>query len=165
MCCLVCLLQQVPPQAQVSHPELVPSAQPVQPTLFSSPLQNGADPGTAIAAAHLDNSNPCQLALQAQGHSQVQSQIPVLQSSESQRASAGSASSSLTQQKHLSALTGAASLGPTEANTEVWACVSLPQVLVPTMYFLLIPHCFERYQNAHMQYYCTLSQVTTRNII
>ncbi|XP_040008841.1 serine/threonine-protein kinase WNK2 isoform X2 [Xiphias gladius] len=112
------LIQKVPQQAQVSHPELVPSAQPVQPVLFSSPVQNGADPGTTTTAAHLDNSNPCQLALQTQAHSQVQSQIPLLQSSDSKRASAGSASSSLTQQKHISTLTGAAGLGPTETNTE-----------------------------------------------
>uniref|UniRef100_A0A4W6ENT1 non-specific serine/threonine protein kinase n=1 Tax=Lates calcarifer TaxID=8187 RepID=A0A4W6ENT1_LATCA len=96
------LIQQVPPQAQVSHPDLVPSAQPVQPALFSPPVQNGADPGAAVAAAQLDNSNSCQLALQAQVQSQVQSQIPVLQPSDSQRASSGSASSSMTQQKHPS---------------------------------------------------------------
>uniref|UniRef100_A0A3B4T5W5 non-specific serine/threonine protein kinase n=1 Tax=Seriola dumerili TaxID=41447 RepID=A0A3B4T5W5_SERDU len=110
--------QQVPQQAQISHPELVPSAQPVQPTLFSSPMQNGPDPGTVTTAAHLDNNNQCQLALQAQAQSQLQSQIPVLQTSESQRASSGSASSSLTQQKHLTTLTGAAGPGPTETSTE-----------------------------------------------
>lgn len=115
MCYLVCLFQQVPQHAQASHPELVPSAHPVQPAVFSSPLQNGSDPA---AAAQLDNKNPCQLALQAQ--SQVQSQIPVLQPSDSQRVSSGSASSSLTQQKQLSSLTGAAGQGPTETNTEVW---------------------------------------------
>ncbi|XP_022594782.1 serine/threonine-protein kinase WNK2-like [Seriola dumerili] len=109
---------QVPQQAQISHPELVPSAQPVQPTLFSSPMQNGPDPGTVTTAAHLDNNNQCQLALQAQAQSQLQSQIPVLQTSESQRASSGSASSSLTQQKHLTTLTGAAGPGPTETSTE-----------------------------------------------
>ncbi|XP_071332740.1 serine/threonine-protein kinase WNK2 isoform X7 [Trachinotus anak] len=111
-----------PPQqvSQISHPELVPSAQPVQPALFPSPMQNGADPGTVTTAAHLDNNNPCQLALQAQAQaqSQFQSQIPVLQPSESQRASSGSASSSVTQQKHLTTLTGAAGLGPTETNME-----------------------------------------------
>lgn len=119
MCYLVCLLQQVPQQTQISHPELFPAAQPVQPTLFSSPMQNGPDPGTVTTAAHLDNSNPCQLAMQAQAQSQLQSQIPVLQPTESQRASSGSASSSLTQQKHLTSLTGAAGPGPTETNTEV----------------------------------------------
>nr|XP_033484319.1 serine/threonine-protein kinase WNK2 isoform X1 [Epinephelus lanceolatus] len=114
--------QQVPQQAQVSLPELAPSAQPVQPApltqaaVFSSPLLNGSDPGAATTAAQLDNKNVCQLAPQAQ--SQVQSQIPVLQPSDSQRVSSGAASSSLTQQKQLSSLTGAAGQGPTETNTE-----------------------------------------------
>ncbi|XP_049920769.1 serine/threonine-protein kinase WNK2 isoform X5 [Epinephelus moara] len=114
--------QQVPQQAQVSLPELAPSAQPVQPAqltqaaVFSSPLHNGSDPGAATTAAQLDNKNVCQLALQAQ--SQVQSQIPVLPPSDSQRVSSGAASSSLTQQKQLSSLTGAAGQGPTETNTE-----------------------------------------------
>ncbi|XP_035500776.2 serine/threonine-protein kinase WNK2 isoform X10 [Scophthalmus maximus] len=103
------LIQQVPQQAPVSHPE------PVQPAPFSSPLQDGANPGAATTVANLDNSNPCQLALQAQtqAQSQVQSQISVLQPSDSLRASPGSASSSLTQQKHPSTLMGAA-----ETNTE-----------------------------------------------
>ncbi|XP_031172716.1 serine/threonine-protein kinase WNK2-like isoform X6 [Sander lucioperca] len=115
------LMQQVQ-QAQISNPELVPSAQPVQPAqlthpaVFSSPLLNGSDPCTVTTAAQLDNNNPCQLALQAQ--SQVQSQIPVLQPSDFQRASSGSASSSLTQQKQLSSLTGAVGQGPTETNAE-----------------------------------------------
>ncbi|XP_062282841.1 LOW QUALITY PROTEIN: serine/threonine-protein kinase WNK2 [Scomber scombrus] len=113
--------QQVPQQAQVSHPELVPAAQPVQPAqliqpaVFSSPVQNASDLGTA-AVAQLDHKNPCQLPPQAQ--SQVQSQIPVLQPSDSQRGLSGSASSSLTQQKQLSALAGAAGQGPTETNME-----------------------------------------------
>ncbi|XP_058498117.1 serine/threonine-protein kinase WNK2-like isoform X7 [Solea solea] len=105
-----------PQQAQVSHPEHVPSAQSVQPALFSSPLQNGADPGTATSVANLDNGNPCQLAPQAQ--SQVQGQIPLLQPLDSQRVSSGSASSSLTQQKHLGSVTGPAGQGPAETNTE-----------------------------------------------
>ncbi|XP_059189854.1 serine/threonine-protein kinase WNK2-like [Centropristis striata] len=103
------LIQQVPQQAQVSHPELVPSAPPVQPAVFSSPLQNGLDPGTVPTAAQLDK-NPCQ--------SQVQSQIPVLQPSDSQRVSSGSASSSMTQQKQLSGLSGAAGQGPAETSME-----------------------------------------------
>ncbi|XP_053281354.1 serine/threonine-protein kinase WNK2 isoform X3 [Pleuronectes platessa] len=105
-----------PQQAQVSHPELVPSAQPVQPALFSSPLYNGTDPGAATTVANLDRSNPCQLALQAQ--SQVQSQIPVLQPSDSQQASSGSASSSVTQQKPLGSLTGAAETNTEDQTTE-----------------------------------------------
>ncbi|XP_068996704.1 serine/threonine-protein kinase WNK2-like isoform X7 [Embiotoca jacksoni] len=114
--------QQDPQQALVSHPELIPCAQPVQPhqlaqpAAFSLPVQNGADTGTATTVTHLDNMNLCQLPPKAQ--SQVQSQIPVLQSSDSQRASSGSASSSLTPQKPLSTLTGAAGQGPTETNIE-----------------------------------------------
>ncbi|XP_068996705.1 serine/threonine-protein kinase WNK2-like isoform X8 [Embiotoca jacksoni] len=116
------LIQQDPQQALVSHPELIPCAQPVQPhqlaqpAAFSLPVQNGADTGTATTVTHLDNMNLCQLPPKAQ--SQVQSQIPVLQSSDSQRASSGSASSSLTPQKPLSTLTGAAGQGPTETNIE-----------------------------------------------
>ncbi|KAM9350356.1 serine/threonine-protein kinase WNK2 [Symphorus nematophorus] len=112
------LIQQVPQQAQVSHPELVPSTQLTQPAIFSSTVQNGSDPAIATAVAQLDNKKPCQLPPQAQSQSQVQSQIPVLQPSDSQRASSGSASSSLTQQKQLGTLTGAAGQGPTETNME-----------------------------------------------
>ncbi|XP_036959495.1 serine/threonine-protein kinase WNK2-like isoform X7 [Acanthopagrus latus] len=101
--------QQIPQQAQVSRPEL---------EVFSSALQNGSDQGTATTAAQLDNKNPCQLPLQAQSQNQVQSQISVLQPSDSQRASSGSASSCLTQQKQLSTVTGASGQGPTETNTE-----------------------------------------------
>ncbi|KAI3357594.1 hypothetical protein L3Q82_015994 [Scortum barcoo] len=101
-------------QAQVSHHELITSAQTIKSAGFSSAAQNGSDLHTATTAAQLDSKNQCQLALQAQSH--VQSQIPVLQPSDSQRASSGSASSSMTQQKQLSTLTGAA--GPTETNTE-----------------------------------------------
>ncbi|XP_036959493.1 serine/threonine-protein kinase WNK2-like isoform X5 [Acanthopagrus latus] len=103
------LIQQIPQQAQVSRPEL---------EVFSSALQNGSDQGTATTAAQLDNKNPCQLPLQAQSQNQVQSQISVLQPSDSQRASSGSASSCLTQQKQLSTVTGASGQGPTETNTE-----------------------------------------------
>ncbi|XP_035513022.1 serine/threonine-protein kinase WNK2-like isoform X2 [Morone saxatilis] len=110
--------QQLPQQAQIIHPELVPSAQLAQPAVFSSPVHSGSDPGTATAAAQLDSKNPCQLPPQAQCQTQVQSQIPVLQPSDSQRASSASASSSLTQQKPLSTLTGAAGQGLTETSTE-----------------------------------------------
>ncbi|KAF3860646.1 hypothetical protein F7725_000901 [Dissostichus mawsoni] len=101
-------LIQVPQQAQISHPE--------HPVGFSSPLHNGSDPGTVSTAPQLDNNNPFQLAPQAQ--SRVQSQIPVLQPSDPQRVSSGSASSSLTQQKQLGSLTGAAGQGPAETNME-----------------------------------------------
>uniref|UniRef100_A0A3P8TDX7 non-specific serine/threonine protein kinase n=1 Tax=Amphiprion percula TaxID=161767 RepID=A0A3P8TDX7_AMPPE len=111
-------------QAQTSHPELVSCTQPVQPAqltqpaTFSSPVLNGTDLGTGTTASQLDNKSPCQLPPQAQPQSRVQSQIPVLQSSDSQRTSSGSASSSLTQQKPLSTHTGAAGQAPTEMNTE-----------------------------------------------
>ncbi|XP_070824703.1 serine/threonine-protein kinase WNK2 isoform X5 [Chaetodon trifascialis] len=110
--------QQISQQAQVSHPELAPSAQLPQPAIFSSPVQNGSDLSTATTAAQLDNKKPCQLPAQALSQSQVQSQIPVLQPSDSQRGSSGSASSCLTQQKQLSTLTGAAGQGPTETSKE-----------------------------------------------
>ncbi|XP_044067916.1 serine/threonine-protein kinase WNK2-like isoform X4 [Siniperca chuatsi] len=112
------LIQQVPQQAKVNHSELVPSAQLTQPAVFSSPVQNGSDLGTATTAAQLDNRNPCQLPPQAQSQSQVQSQVPVMQPSDSQRASSGSGSSTLTQQKQLTTLTGTAGQGPAETNTE-----------------------------------------------
>lgn len=105
----------------MSHPELVASAQLTKPVVFSSPVQNGSDPGKGTVT-QLDKKNPCQLPLQAQSQSQVQSQIPVLQPPNSQRASPGSANSCLTQQKQLSTLTGAAGQAPTETNTEVWTC-------------------------------------------
>uniref|UniRef100_A0A3B4FBX8 non-specific serine/threonine protein kinase n=1 Tax=Pundamilia nyererei TaxID=303518 RepID=A0A3B4FBX8_9CICH len=115
---------QAPQQSQVSHPEPVPCAQSVQPSqlkqaaVFSSHVQNGAELGTASAAAQLDSVSPCQLPPQAQPQSQVQSQIPVLQSADSQRASSGSASSCWIQQKQLSNVTGAAGQGPSEINME-----------------------------------------------
>ncbi|KAM4562948.1 serine/threonine-protein kinase WNK2 isoform 2-T2 [Odontesthes bonariensis] len=117
-------LIQVTQQTHGSYPEPVPNAQPVQPAqltqpaVFSSPVQNGADLRTATAATQLDNMKSCQLPLQAQNQSWVQSQIPVLQSSDSQRASSGSASSTLPQQKKLSNVAGAAGQGPSEVNVE-----------------------------------------------
>lgn len=136
-------MQQVPPQTQVSHPELAPTAQLTQPAVFSSPVQNGSDLGTATTAAQLDKS-PCQLPLQGPSQSQIQSQIPVLQPSDSQRTSSGSASSSVTHQKQLSSLTGAAGQGPTEANTEVWTHDSLPHFLVLPSYFLIYLPCIAK---------------------
>lgn len=101
-------------QAQVGHPELVPSAQLGRPAVFSSPLQNGSDVGPVAAAGQLDNKNPCR---------PVQSQIPVLQHSDSQKALSGSASFNLTRQKQLGGHGGAP--GPTETNAEVWPRDSL----------------------------------------
>ncbi|XP_060912975.1 serine/threonine-protein kinase WNK2 isoform X4 [Labrus mixtus] len=103
-------------QVLVPHPEHAPSAQLTQPAVFSPPVQNVSDPGTATSAVQLDIKNVHPLPLQAQN--QIQSQIPVLQHSDSQRASSGSASPSLTQQKQLSSLTGAASQVPAETNME-----------------------------------------------
>ncbi|XP_034551209.1 serine/threonine-protein kinase WNK2-like isoform X3 [Notolabrus celidotus] len=103
-------------QVLLPHPECVPSAHLTQPAVFSSTVQNGPDPGTATNASQLDSKNPCQLPPQAQN--QVQSQISVPQHSDSQRASSGSASSSLTQQKQLSTLPGTASQVPSETSTE-----------------------------------------------
>ncbi|XP_028264815.1 serine/threonine-protein kinase WNK2 [Parambassis ranga] len=100
--------QQVPQQAQVSHPELARCAQPVlpaqltQPAVFSSPVQNGTDLSATTITAQLPS--------QAQVQSQVQSQIPVVQSSDCPRASPGSASSSLNQQKLPGTVTGATEL-------------------------------------------------------
>ncbi|KAM9751070.1 serine/threonine-protein kinase WNK2 isoform 14-T14 [Menidia menidia] len=117
------LVQQVPQQVQDSHPEPVPSAQPVQPAqltqpaAFSLPVQNGPDLRTATAATQLDNMKSCQLPPHAQNQSLVQGQIPVLQSSDSQKALPGSASSTLPQQKKPSN-TGAAGQGLSEVNME-----------------------------------------------
>ncbi|XP_041654272.1 serine/threonine-protein kinase WNK2 isoform X6 [Cheilinus undulatus] len=99
-------------QVLVPHPEHVPT----HPAVFSSPVQNGSDPGTATNAALLDNKNLCQLPPQAQN--QLQSQMPVPQHSESQRALSGPASSSVTQQKQLGSLSGAASQAPADTITE-----------------------------------------------
>lgn len=105
-------------------------------------MPNGVDPGTATTAAQLDNSNTCQLPLQAQVQSQ--NQIPVLQPFDSQKASFGSASSSLTQQKQLSTLTGAPGHGPTETNTEVWTHDSLLQFVVRTIIVFFVHIAFKR---------------------
>ncbi|XP_067383743.1 serine/threonine-protein kinase WNK2-like isoform X3 [Channa argus] len=104
------------PLIQLSHPEHIPSAQPVQPAVFSPPVQDGDEPDTATPVVQLDNNNQCQLPSQAQAQSQ--SQIPVLHPCDSQRASSGSATSTLTQQKQQSTLTGAQGYGPTETITE-----------------------------------------------
>lgn len=99
----------------VSHAELAHSAPLSQPAAFSPPLLNAPD--------HLGKKNPCQLLLQAQSQSQPQSQIPVQQPSDSQRASSVSVGSSLTQQKPLGTVSGSAGQAPTEVITEVWSCI------------------------------------------
>uniref|UniRef100_A0A3Q2X6Z0 non-specific serine/threonine protein kinase n=1 Tax=Haplochromis burtoni TaxID=8153 RepID=A0A3Q2X6Z0_HAPBU len=105
-------------QQQLQPLQISASLSPSHQPQASQQSQNGAELGTASAAAQLDSVSPCQLPPQAQPQSQVQSQIPVLQSADSQRASSGSASSCWTQQKQLSNVTGAAGQGPSEINME-----------------------------------------------
>lgn len=77
--------------------------------------QNSTELHTDTMATQLDNMNSCQLPSQ----SQVQSQIPLLQSSDSQRPSPVSASSTVPPQKKLSSVAGSGSQGLTEAIKEV----------------------------------------------
>ncbi|KAM6925351.1 serine/threonine-protein kinase WNK2 isoform 2-T2 [Xenentodon cancila] len=117
-------ITQVHQQTQVSHPESVANAQPVQSAqltqsaAFSSPAQNEANQFNATLVTQLDKIKSCQLPPQAQHQSSVQSQIPVLQSSDSQRASSGSASSTFQPQKKLNTVSGAAGQGPPDSNLE-----------------------------------------------
>ncbi|KAF7210101.1 serine/threonine-protein kinase WNK2 isoform X8 [Nothobranchius furzeri] len=114
-------LIQVPQTASVSHPEPVLTAHPVQsaqlsqPAVLPPPVQNETDLHTATAATQLDNINPCQLPPQNQSQSRVHSQIPVPQSSDSQRASSKFDASSFPQ-KTLNA--GATGQGSAEINLE-----------------------------------------------
>ncbi|CAN9515404.1 unnamed protein product [Ophioblennius macclurei] len=108
---------QVPQQAQVSHPDRVSAAQSVQLTqnpVFAAPGHSGTD----TKPAQLDNIGSCQQSPPVQPQSHIQSQNSVLQSSDSQKASSGSASSSLSQQKLLGSASGAAAQGATETSTE-----------------------------------------------
>lgn len=73
-------------------------------------MQNASDKVTAASAAQSERNN--------------QSQIPVLQPSDSQRGSSGSAGSNLAQQTQTSAMTDA--VGQVETNMEVWTLLSLP---------------------------------------
>uniref|UniRef100_A0A3P9JFZ5 non-specific serine/threonine protein kinase n=1 Tax=Oryzias latipes TaxID=8090 RepID=A0A3P9JFZ5_ORYLA len=88
-----------PPTSGSSHPQ-------IQAAVLNLVTQNSMDLHTDTVAAQLDNINSCQLP--------SQSQIPLLQCSDSQRASPVSASSTAPQQKMLSGVAGAASQGPTE---------------------------------------------------
>ncbi|XP_061701402.1 serine/threonine-protein kinase WNK2 isoform X3 [Syngnathoides biaculeatus] len=92
----------VPQQIMATHPELVQIALLTQPAHFSTLDQNGSDQGAVVS---IDQS----------GKKEIQSQIPPLQLSESQRPSSASASSSLIPQQ-FAAVTGDGGL--TEANTE-----------------------------------------------
>ncbi|XP_078806585.1 serine/threonine-protein kinase WNK2 isoform X12 [Oryzias latipes] len=88
-----------PPTSGSSHPQ-------TQAAVLTLVTQNSMDLHKDTVAAQLDNMNSCQLP--------SQSQIPLLQCSDSQRASPMSASSTAPQQKMLSSVAGAASQGPTE---------------------------------------------------
>ncbi|XP_061625358.1 serine/threonine-protein kinase WNK2 isoform X4 [Phyllopteryx taeniolatus] len=93
------LTQHNPQKIMASHPDLVQTTIFTQPAHFSTPAQNGSDQGTIVTDDQSEKK-------------EIQSQIPPLHPSESQSASSGSASSSLTQQQ----FTVVTSL--TEANTE-----------------------------------------------
>ncbi|XP_056131346.1 serine/threonine-protein kinase WNK2-like [Lampris incognitus] len=115
------MIQQAQHHTQLSHPDPVHSTQLAQPAVFTPPVQSGPDAGTASVTAQLEhNQNQCQqtVPLQGQVQHQAQSQIPVLQPSDSQRASSGSASSSLTQQIQASASTGTPFQAPAETHLE-----------------------------------------------
>ncbi|XP_024148058.1 serine/threonine-protein kinase WNK2 isoform X6 [Oryzias melastigma] len=93
-----------PPTSGNSHPQL-------QAAVLAT--QNSTELHTDTMATQLD-MNSCQLPSQ----SQVQSQIPLLQSSDSQRPSPVSASSTVPPQKKLSSVAGSGSQGLTEAIKE-----------------------------------------------
>ncbi|XP_078806606.1 serine/threonine-protein kinase WNK2 isoform X29 [Oryzias latipes] len=99
-------IQVLPPQTAV-HQQVQPLQLPShQAAVLTLVTQNSMDLHKDTVAAQLDNMNSCQLP--------SQSQIPLLQCSDSQRASPMSASSTAPQQKMLSSVAGAASQGPTE---------------------------------------------------
>ncbi|KAM9855704.1 serine/threonine-protein kinase WNK2 [Aulostomus maculatus] len=105
---------QISQQAKVGHPELVQPSQFPQTAVFPSPAHNASDQGKAATASHLEKRNQSQLPPPAKN--QAQSQVSVLQPSDSQRASSGAANSSLTQQIQPSVVTG--TVGPTETISE-----------------------------------------------
>ncbi|KAM4737240.1 serine/threonine-protein kinase WNK2 isoform 8-T9 [Anableps anableps] len=96
----------------------VPQAQLIQPAVFSSPVKNEADLGTATVANQLDSTKSCQVPPQSQRQSWVQGQIPVLQSSDSQKASSRPTTGSGSQQKIPGTVTGAAGQGSSETYVE-----------------------------------------------
>uniref|UniRef100_A0A3Q2NNS7 non-specific serine/threonine protein kinase n=1 Tax=Fundulus heteroclitus TaxID=8078 RepID=A0A3Q2NNS7_FUNHE len=106
---------QVPQQTQDGpNAQQVQHAQLLQPAVFPSPLQTEADLAAATAANQLDSTQSCQVPPQ----SRVQGQIPVLQSSDSQKASSRPASGSASQQKIPGSVTGAAGQGASEIYAE-----------------------------------------------
>ncbi|XP_035995077.1 serine/threonine-protein kinase WNK2 isoform X3 [Fundulus heteroclitus] len=108
-------LIKVPQQTQDGpNTQQVQHAQLIQPAVFPSPLQTEADLAAATAANQLDSTHSCQVPPQ----SRVQGQIPVLQSSDSQKASSRPASGSASQQKIPGSVTGAAGQGASEIYAE-----------------------------------------------
>ncbi|XP_008412287.1 serine/threonine-protein kinase WNK2 isoform X1 [Poecilia reticulata] len=112
-------LIQVPQQTQDGlSTQQVQQTQLKQPAVFSSPAQNEADLGAATAASQLDSTKSCQMPPQSQPQSLGQGQIPVLQSSDSQKASSRPATGPASQQKIPATVTGAAGQGSSENYVE-----------------------------------------------
>ncbi|XP_038128449.1 serine/threonine-protein kinase WNK2-like isoform X9 [Cyprinodon tularosa] len=106
-------------QPQDGHStQQVQQSQLLQPAVFPSAVQTGADLGAATVANQLDNTKTCQVTPQGQRQSQVQGQIPVLPSADSQKASSKPATGSASQQKIPSTVTGTAGQGSSEINVE-----------------------------------------------
>ncbi|XP_017161202.1 serine/threonine-protein kinase WNK2 isoform X6 [Poecilia reticulata] len=109
----------VPQQTQDGlSTQQVQQTQLKQPAVFSSPAQNEADLGAATAASQLDSTKSCQMPPQSQPQSLGQGQIPVLQSSDSQKASSRPATGPASQQKIPATVTGAAGQGSSENYVE-----------------------------------------------
>ncbi|XP_032416213.1 serine/threonine-protein kinase WNK2 isoform X7 [Xiphophorus hellerii] len=112
-------LIQVPQQTQDGpSTQQVQQTQLMQPAVSSSPVQNEADLGAAIAASQLDSTKSCQMPPQSQHQSRGQGQIPVPQSSDSQKASSRPATGPAFQQKIPGTITGAAGQGSSEIYVE-----------------------------------------------
>ncbi|XP_032416132.1 serine/threonine-protein kinase WNK2 isoform X6 [Xiphophorus hellerii] len=109
----------VPQQTQDGpSTQQVQQTQLMQPAVSSSPVQNEADLGAAIAASQLDSTKSCQMPPQSQHQSRGQGQIPVPQSSDSQKASSRPATGPAFQQKIPGTITGAAGQGSSEIYVE-----------------------------------------------
>ncbi|XP_014889018.1 serine/threonine-protein kinase WNK2 isoform X7 [Poecilia latipinna] len=112
-------LIQVPQQKQDGpSTQQVQQTQLMQPAVFSSPVQNEADLGAATVASQLDSTKSCQMPPQSQPQSLGQGQIPVLQSSDSQKASSRPATGPASQQKIPATVTGVAGQGSSEIYME-----------------------------------------------
>ncbi|XP_027860970.1 serine/threonine-protein kinase WNK2 isoform X7 [Xiphophorus couchianus] len=112
-------LIQVPQQMQDGpSTQQVQQTQLMQPAVFSSPVQNEADLGAATAASQLDSTKSCQMPPQSQHQSRGQGQIPVPQSSDSQKASSRPATGPAFQQKIPGTVTGVAGQGSSEIYVE-----------------------------------------------